>query len=309
VWQKQAIIAKISMAFWFRFVEKCHIPNMSAGYRPQSLIFTLFGDYICNRSERVWIGTLIRILALFNVSEAAVRSTVSRMSRRGWLKNERFTKASYYLLTARARKVLAEGTERIGHFSDPIDHWDSSWHLVTYSIPETMRNARARFRSELSTLGFGMLTNAAWLSPCDKSVHIQQLTASLHIQPYVHLFHGELGGLTSCRDLAARCWDLETINSEYAQFIKKHDSQLAALETRAGAGGVIEPSEFFIKRFTLLHDYRRFPYRDPQLPHGCCCPTGTDGKPPICFKSIINYSPIKQTDILILSSSEMENQL
>ncbi len=188
------------------------------------------------------------------------------MSRRGWLKNERPTKSSYYLLTAQAKKVLTEGAERIFHFPDPIDHWDGSWHLVTYSVPESMRDARARFRSELSSLGFGMLTNAAWLSPCDKSAHIQQLTESLRIQPYVQAFHGKLGNFISCRDLAARCWDLEAINAEYAQFLEKYDSRLKALESRERAGGMIEPSEFFIRRFTLMHDYRRFPYRDPQLP-------------------------------------------
>lgn len=239
---------------------------MSDGFRPQSLIFTLFGDYIRHRSDRVWIGTLVKLLALFDVSEPAVRSTVSRMIRRGWLKNERVDSTSYYLLTPQSKRIITEGAERIFHFPEPTNHWDGCWHLVTYSIPEEFRDARDRFRGALSSLGFGMLTNAVWVSPCDQGAQIRQLAESFHIKTYVQLFHGRMDGLVPCSELVTRCWNLEAINGEYVKFIGKYALSLKELQTRLRAGAAIEPSEYFVRRFMLMHEYRRFPFRDPRLP-------------------------------------------
>ena len=35
--------------------------------RPQSMMFTLFGDYIMHRGGEVWVGSLIRIAAQFGL--------------------------------------------------------------------------------------------------------------------------------------------------------------------------------------------------------------------------------------------------
>ncbi len=239
---------------------------MNSNIRPQSLIFTLFGDYIRHRSNRVWIGTLVKLLALFDVSEPALRSTVSRMARRGWLKNERANNISYYLLTPQSQRIIAEGAERIFHFPELIDHWDGCWHLITYSIPEEKRDARDCFRGELASLGFGNLTNAVWVSPRDYRGRVQQVAASLNIQPYVQMFHGQMDGFADCGELVARCWNLAAINREYAKFIETYSASLKDFQARSNAGAAIDPSEYFVRRFMLMHEYRRFPYRDPQLP-------------------------------------------
>ncbi len=234
--------------------------------RPQSLIFTLFGDYIRHKSERVWIGTLVKLLALFDVSEPAVRSTVSRLARRGWLKNERINKTSYYLLTPKARQVIEEGAQRIFHFPEQIEKWDGCWHLVTYSIPEERRDARDRFRAELSWLGYGMLTNTVWIAPHNQRQRVEELAARLNLKPYVQMSHGHIEAFVSCQDLVGRCWNLDAINAEYANFVAKHNAALQNLEARLKARAAIAPSEYFARRFMLIHEFRRFPYRDPLLP-------------------------------------------
>jgi len=238
---------------------------MNGNIKPQSLIFTLFGDYIRHRSERVWIGALVKILGLFDVSEPAVRSTVSRMTRRGWLKNERDDNTSYYLLTPQSQKIISEGVERIFNFPDQTQPWDGCWHLVTYSIPENKRDARDSFRRELALLGFGNLTNAVWVSPRDHRAQMQQLVASQNLEPFVQTFHGEMES-NDCSEMVARCWNLAAINCEYAQFIEKHGASLNNFQAGLNARAAIEPSEYFVRRFMLMHEYRRFPYRDPQLP-------------------------------------------
>ena len=59
-------------------------PTVRAG----SLIITVFGDAIAPRGGTVWIGSLIRVLRDFGISERLVRTSVFRLTRDDWLEAE-----------------------------------------------------------------------------------------------------------------------------------------------------------------------------------------------------------------------------
>ena len=69
-------------------------PTLRAG----SLIVTVFGDAIAPRGGTVWIGSLIRIMADFGVSERLVRTSVYRLTRDGWLAVKQTGRRSDYSL-------------------------------------------------------------------------------------------------------------------------------------------------------------------------------------------------------------------
>jgi phenylacetic acid degradation operon negative regulatory protein len=234
--------------------------------RPQSLIFTLFGDYLHDPNEGIRIGSLIKLLALFGLSAQVVRTTVSRMAARGWLRTERVSSASYYSTTPAAKKVIEEGTARIFRSHEQETRWNGCWQLVTYSIPEGRREERDRFRRELTWLGYGMLTNTVWLTPHNHRAQIEAVVDTLRIRPYVQLFDGRLDGFMAACDVAARCWDLAEINAEYAAFVRKYESGFRDCQNREGTSEGLDPAECFVRRFMLIQEYRRFPYADPYLP-------------------------------------------
>src|SRR5215212_6620059 len=90
--------------------------------RPQSMMFTLYGDYIIHRGGEVWVGTLIQIMAQFGLSEQAVRSALSRMARGGWLRGRQVGNRGYYSLTPRGKRLLEAGQRRI--FVRRAGGWD-----------------------------------------------------------------------------------------------------------------------------------------------------------------------------------------
>ena len=67
-------------------------PTMRAG----SLIITVFGDAVLPRGGTVWIGSLIRVLGDFGVSERLVRTSVFRLTRDNWLYVNQVGRRSYY---------------------------------------------------------------------------------------------------------------------------------------------------------------------------------------------------------------------
>lgn len=232
--------------------------------RSQDMIFTLYGDYIRHRGGEAWTGSLIELLGLFGPSEQAVRSTLSRMSRTGWLKGRKAGRHSFYSLTPKCIELLEEGAKRI--FQPRSDPWDGRWHLLTYSIPESKRSLRRRLRKRLLWLGFGALHQGTWISPRDLRAEVGQIVDALNIRPYVEIFNAEHRGFSSDKEIVARCWSLKQLNDYYADFITRYDPLFQEHQARLIARKSLQPQECFVQRFMLVHEYRSSPYVDPNLP-------------------------------------------
>ena len=69
--------------------------------RAWSLIITLYGDAIVPRGGSLWLGSLIKVMSLFNIDAGHVRTAMSRLTADGWLTREKAGRNSYYRLTRR----------------------------------------------------------------------------------------------------------------------------------------------------------------------------------------------------------------
>jgi len=230
----------------------------------QDLIFTLYGDYIRHRDGEAWTGSLIELLGLFGLSEQAVRSTLSRMSQKGWLESRRIGRYSFYSQTPRFLELLEEGARRI--FQPRRDPWDGRWHLLIYTIPESKRHLRRRLRERLLWLGFGSLNQATWISTRDLRTEVEQVVDTLNVRPYVEFFTAEHQGFASDEEIVARCWNLEELNDYYADFIANYELPFQKYQAQSKAGNSLDPQECFVQRFMLIHEFRFSPYVDPNLP-------------------------------------------
>jgi len=232
--------------------------------RPQPAMLTLYGDYLLNREGEIGIGSLITLLGNLGLSGQAVRSAVSRMCRAELLKVRRVGRKSYYSLTDDGYSLLSKGAQRILFRKNT--NWDASWNIVTYSIPEQKRQARDRLRLELSWMGYGPLSNATWISPYDLTKEVEDLAKRLNIKNNIQIFQAKQQGSTDAKKIVSQGWNLSRIHEKYASFITNYQPKLAEHLKRLQAGEVIEPSECFVERFSLIHEYRRLPFFDPDLP-------------------------------------------
>ncbi len=172
-----------------------HLPP--AGTRSQDLVFTLFGDYLLERDDPVWVGSLITLLGDLGLSPTAVRTVLSRMARKRWLFASRRGTRSFYGLTTRGRRLLEAGRQRIYH--PPRDEpWDGSWYLITYSIPEERRRRRDSLRLTLLWLGCGLLSNGLWITPHDVRAEVDKVAGSLRVRRHLEVFRAEHSGFLEC---------------------------------------------------------------------------------------------------------------
>jgi phenylacetic acid degradation operon negative regulatory protein len=231
----------------------------------QDLILTLFGEYLLERPEPVWVGHLIELLETLRVTPSAVRTALSRMQGKGWLTAVREGRRSFYSLTPTGKRLLEEGRERI-HHPPRGKAWSGDWSVITYTVPEEQREIRDRLRVRLTWLGCGPLGNGVWLSPHDVEAPIREIAETLRIREGLHLFKGEFEGPGDPRELISRCWDLAEVDRKYRRFLARHRPALdRSLQSRERFGRLC-PAESFLLRFHLIHEYRRFPFIDPYLP-------------------------------------------
>jgi phenylacetic acid degradation operon negative regulatory protein len=233
--------------------------------RPQSALLTLYGDYARLPNGEVGIGSLVELLGNFGLSEQAVRSSVSRMCRAKMLKVRRRGKKSYYALTQEGRELLTKGGQRI--FLRKNGRWDGTWTIVTYSIPEHKRKARDKLRLELRWLGYGALGEATWISPYDTTKELEELVEGLKIKKYFQIFQAKHLGFSDQKKIVSRCWDLNKTHENYASFVSKYRAKLREYQKRLKTNRPFKPNEYFVERFNLLHEYRKLPFFDPDLPN------------------------------------------
>jgi phenylacetic acid degradation operon negative regulatory protein len=229
--------------------------------RPNSFIFTLYGDMLHGRAGdgSLWIGALIRLMSSFGISAAAVRQAVSRMSRQGWLAARRQGNRAYYVVTERGRRRIEELSPRI---YGPVIEWDGRWRLLTYAIGERHRQRRELLRKELSALGWATLSPSTWISPSDTLAAARDAAGSTLTLDAVHFFASEYRGPLSDRELLEHCWNVVEIAAAYNQFIARY----APRSERERERPRLTDEAALVERLWLVHDYRKFTYLDPGLP-------------------------------------------
>jgi phenylacetic acid degradation operon negative regulatory protein len=226
--------------------------------RPRSIVFDLFGDYLRYRDGAARLRTLVALLNCFGVGESTTRVVMARLRREGWFDTRTTGRETVYTLTSKSWQMLDEGRSRI--FERDVRPWDGQWHMVIYSVPETDRALRDDVRKELTWLGFGPLASSTWISPRDRLSLVVERFGD-HPQLRLDLLSCKSSGLPHDREMAARCWDLDTLNSDYTQFLRTYRPMLPRLRSAQ-----LTPAEALVTRTELIHDYRKFPFRDPDLP-------------------------------------------
>lgn len=217
----------------------------------RSALFDLYGDHLRTRGRSAPIASLVRLLAALDIAAPAARTAVSRMVRQGWLSPVRLPQGRGYALTAKAVRRLDEAGRRI--YRDTPDTWDGRWHLlVIQHIPDRAR--RERLRAGLGYLGYAPLDDTTWISP-RPSGELDALfeTEGVRAERFASRYEGDPRGLV------ARAWDLDGLARSYERWIGEAEELLA---------GCLEPADeqAFAVRSRLVHEWRKFLFRDPGLP-------------------------------------------
>lgn len=230
------------------------------GAQPRQLIVTVYGLYSRESAGWLSVASLVSLLADIGVDETAVRSSISRLKRRGILEASRRDGAAGYQLSADAVEILREGDERI--FSRERPALDEGWVLAVFSVPESARQQRHVLRTQLTRLGFGTAAPGVWIAPAHLHAATTAMLHRLELDRYADVFRAEHLAFGDLREKIAQWWDLEQLQRLYNEFLRVHEPVLQRWRRRRSP----REREAFADYIRVLTDWRRLPYLDPGLP-------------------------------------------
>lgn len=221
----------------------------------RSALFDLYGDHLRSRGARAPVAALVRLLSPLGIAAPAVRTAVSRMVRQGWLRPVRTAVGPGYQLTTKAIGRLDESAARI--YRIDRNGWNGHFDLVIFTGLNS-RAERARLSATLSFLGYGRLDPATWLAPRPSS-EIDDLLREAGIG-YERFAAAHADGPAGAAALIRRAWDLDAIATAYRQFVIELQPVVSAV------GDAASDHDAYAARSRLVHAWRGFLFRDPQLP-------------------------------------------
>jgi phenylacetic acid degradation operon negative regulatory protein len=222
----------------------------------RSALFDLYGDHLRARGARAPVAALVRLLAPLGVHPPAVRTAVSRMVRQGWLEPVRIDGQPGYGLTARARRRLDDAAVRIYRTGagDGAEDWDRHWHLgILREVPNARR--REQLASQLAFLGWAPLSDGAWVglrndAEVDQILGVEGIAADRFRAPV------DAGAV----EFARRVWKLDELGASYDAWLNEAKALVES------AGDDTSDEQAFAVRSELVHEWRKFLFRDPGLP-------------------------------------------
>ncbi|MFL4472828.1 PaaX family transcriptional regulator C-terminal domain-containing protein [Paeniglutamicibacter sp. MACA_103] len=234
----------------------------------QQLIVTLYGLYGRSTGGTFPVAVLVDMLGALGIEAPAVRSTVSRLKRNGVLVSRRDAPAASYSLSADVLDAFEEGDQRI--YAPERSQPNDPWSLVIFSVPEAERNRRYELRTELNSLGFGAVGAGVAIAPSNVLSQAMLRLKDRGLEKYVEYFSADYLSQKDIRAKVPQWWDLQELDQQYREFLGLYGAAEAQWSARleAGAGAPAgdlarEAFAFYVPMLTL---WRRFPYRDPNLP-------------------------------------------
>ncbi|MDW8336702.1 MAG: phenylacetic acid degradation operon negative regulatory protein PaaX [Tepidimonas sp.] len=229
-----------------------------------SLIVTVFGDAVLPRGARLWLGSLIELLAPLGINERLVRTAVYRLVQEGWLTTRAHGRRTDYLLTEAGLARVDEAARQI--YAARAPSWDLHWRLlvVTEALPTRVRE---RLRRSLFWQGYGELPGGVYVHPSAELEATLEALGADGLSNWVGALlplraqRLPLRGVAPNRTLVQQAWNLSALAQHYAEFVARYAPIEAVLR-----GQQVPPEAAFLGRTLLIHDWRRLLLRDPQLP-------------------------------------------
>ena len=227
--------------------------------RSGSLITTVFGDSIAPRGGKLWLGSLIKVMADFGISERLVRTSVFRLARDGWLQSEQVGRRSYYSLSEAGREQFDQATHRI--YGSAVTEWDGRWCLLLLSGLDTAD--KDSVRKECGWLGFGAMSANVLAHPAPDLKDLDVTLLRLGVTEQLVVLEGQtVRNESGMRRLAHASWNLEDLDTRYGEFVAMFRPIVRAL---ADDSQLSEKTAFMIQTL-LIQEYRKILLRDPLLP-------------------------------------------
>ncbi len=230
----------------------------------RSLLLTVLGEFARPTTSGAWTKTLVDLLGGVGVKDKAARQALARMERPGWLERDKRGRTVRWVLGPDLTLQLQRGGARIYQFGRMPWAWDGSWLLLLPGDRAVDRAADFRLWRALRWAGCGPAARGTWICPWTdrRSAVLAVLEAhGVGIGSGANLFESRLTDLGTDVALAAEAWDIDALARQYDVFLDR----FGGWDERESSSSV-SPFDAACELVRLVHQWRKFPLIDPELP-------------------------------------------
>src|SRR5690606_7350960 len=185
--------------------------------------------------SRVTSAELVRLLGAAGVAEAHARTAITRVKNKGLILADTVEGQAGYRLNPGAVPTLNRGDRRIYGYRQQGE--TEQWCLVSFTVPESQRDARHQLRKRLGFIGCGTVAHGLWIAPGHLAGEVEGILDDLELRHAATLFmtatpsvHGTLA------EAAASWWNLDHIAELHRAFLDATASTLPAVEAQDDPG-------------------------------------------------------------------------
>ncbi len=230
------------------------LPAQNGGAK--ALLLTVFGEFVMPSGGSAWTSSLVAAADALGIGEKNARQAIARIADDELIESSRHGRHVRWTLTTAGRQLLESGAKRIYEFGTNSVAWDGEWLLAHCPVPESQRALRQRLRTRLAFDGFGELSPSLAISPhVAREPELRATLADLGLLADSVVLRSRTVSTTDDTDVVARAWALDDLEAAYVEFCRAHQERRPSGD-EASFRAVVE----------LVHEWRKFPSTDPELP-------------------------------------------
>lgn len=222
----------------------------------RALMLTVLGEFVLRGDGAAWTSTLIAAADTLGIGEKNARQAIARIGEQGLIEAVRHGRETRWTLTDVGRRLLETGARRIYEFGTVAVDWRGDWLVAYCQVAESQRAVRHRLRTQLAFLGFGELSASLLVTPhVGREPELRRVLDALGLSAESVVLRSTTGSIAESAELVARAWDVDALADSYVAFSGRHRHRSPS-----------SPQDAFRAVVGLVHDWRRFPSVDPELP-------------------------------------------
>lgn len=228
--------------------------------KAKSLIITFFGDTVFPYGGTIWLGSLVKFMEEFDISEKLTRTSIFRLTKEGWLSSKKFGRESYYSLSDLAIDRFIKAHYSVYAYNEK--ETDKDWIVILTNVVEATKEIE--LSKILKKEGFANPSKYTYIHPNYKMEYMQDILLHNKLQNDVILIKGPIHmPMTKevIKNMTHTYWDLKDVEQRYQEFITKF-RKVFSLKTPIED---FTPKQCFMLRILLIHEYRRALLFDPKL--------------------------------------------
>lgn len=228
-----------------------------------SLILSIFGDFISAHGGVVWLGSLIKMVAPLGINQRLVRTSVFRLTEKGLLQSRQVGRRSFYSLTDTGFRQYSTAAGRIYRYHDY--QWDGEWCIVFTTQENLDQKKKQRFQNELGWLGFNRLSRGVYAHPMVKLERVHKVVREMGLEDSVVVMQANATGRDPFKvssNMIRNCFNFDVMKTQYREYIDYFQDILEAAESSTDK----KPEHCFLIRVLLINRYRHILLGEPEIP-------------------------------------------